>query len=91
MTSSVEWTDLDFKISVALRTTHSWYSLNYNWPPNSDLLLNNALLELIYFLIIFSGKVLLLGQKKWYGSQNVLSKYFKPENVLYSHCLFNKG
>ena len=29
---------------------HSWFDLLYNWPPNSELLLNNSLLELIYFL-----------------------------------------
>ena len=29
----------------------SWFDLLYNWPPNSELLLNNSLLELIYFLI----------------------------------------
>ena len=33
-----------------IRASHSWYSLLYNWPPNHDLLLNNSLLELIYFL-----------------------------------------
>ena len=31
----------------------SWFDLLYNWPPNSELLLNNSLLELIYFLNIF--------------------------------------
>ena len=30
----------------------SWFDLLYNWPPNSDLLCNNSLLELIYFLTI---------------------------------------
>ena len=33
------------------RALRSWYSLLYNWPPNLDLLLNNSVLELIYFLI----------------------------------------
>ena len=32
------------------RASRSWYSLLYNWPPNRDLLLNNSLLELIYFI-----------------------------------------
>ena len=27
-----------------------WFDLLYNWPPNSELLHNNSLLELIYFL-----------------------------------------
>ena len=31
--------------------SRSWFDLLYNWPPNSELLLNNSLLELIYFLI----------------------------------------
>ena len=30
--------------------TRSWFDLLYNWPPNSELLLTNSLLELIYFL-----------------------------------------
>ena len=29
---------------------HSLFDLLYNWPPNSELLLNKSLLELIYFL-----------------------------------------
>ena len=29
----------------------SWFDLLYNWPPNSELL-NNSLLELVYFLSI---------------------------------------
>ena len=33
------------------RAPRSWFDLLYNWPPNSDLLLNKSLLELIYFLI----------------------------------------
>ena len=32
------------------RAARSWFDLHYNWPPNSELLLNNSLLELIYFL-----------------------------------------
>ena len=28
----------------------SWFDLLYNWPPNSELLLNKSLLELIFFL-----------------------------------------
>ena len=31
-------------------SARSWFDLLYNWPPNSELLLNNSLLELIYFL-----------------------------------------
>ena len=38
-------------ITCAVR---SWFDLFYNWPPNSELLLNSPLLELIYFLIIAS-------------------------------------
>ena len=42
----------------------SWFYLLYNWPPNNELLLNNSLLELIYFL------------KRWYQYKRayVLSK-----------------
>ena len=32
----------------------SWFDLLYNWPTNSELLFNNSLLELTYFLIIAS-------------------------------------
>ena len=32
------------------RAARSWFDLLYNWPPNSELLFNNSLLELIYFL-----------------------------------------
>ena len=28
----------------------SWFDLHYNWPSNSELLLNKSLPELIYFL-----------------------------------------
>ena len=34
--------------------------LLYNWPPNSELLLNNSLLELIYFLNVNKNEILLL-------------------------------
>ena len=40
-------------LSVSCTTinhSRSWFDLLYNWPPNSELLLNNSLLELIYFL-----------------------------------------
>ena len=51
----------DFKINVFLSfiacsnqnksaLARSWIYLLYNWPPNNELLLNNSLLELIYFL-----------------------------------------
>ena len=33
------------------RAACSWFDLVYNWLPNSELILNNSLLELIYFLI----------------------------------------
>ena len=35
----------------ALVTAHLWFDL-YNWTPNSECLLNNSLLELIFFLSI---------------------------------------
>ena len=35
---------------IHVNHSRSWVDLLYNWPPNSELLLNNSLLELIYFL-----------------------------------------
>ena len=35
---------------VIYSDSNLWFDLLYNWPPNSELLLNNSLLELIYFL-----------------------------------------
>ena len=36
------------------RAARSWFDLLYNWPPNSELLLNKSLLELIFFLYIIT-------------------------------------
>ena len=44
---------INHSLSVSCKKINprSWFDLLYNWPPNSDLLLNKSLLELIYFLI----------------------------------------
>ena len=39
-------------IYLSITAARSWFDLLYNWPPNSEVLLNNSLLELIYFLIL---------------------------------------
>ena len=45
---------------IITRAARSWFDLLYNWTPNSELLLNNSLLELIYFLIIQHNESILI-------------------------------
>ena len=63
-TSSSAWTVEQLimvcRSVVSRRISHfwrSWYCLLCNWPPNCDLLLNNSLLELIFFLKRYSNNV----------------------------------
>ena len=44
-------------LPVLVKASRSWFDLLYNWPPNSELLLNNSLLELIYFLSNIRGSI----------------------------------
>ena len=69
--------------SLALR--RSWFDLLYNWHPNSELLYNNSLLELIYFLIIGwvvyrSNTLSPLWIRYWYCTVNL--------NILLLHYLY---
>ena len=50
---------INHTLSVSCKQTNhsrSWFDLLYNWPPNSDLILNKSLLQLIYFLSLTQFK-----------------------------------
>ena len=40
---------LESKEISSCMSARLWFDLLYNWPPNIELLLNNTMLELIYF------------------------------------------
>ena len=63
VSSTISWAGSYHKLPMfvgqlcKINLSRSWFGLLHKWPPNSELLLNNSLLELISFLITHLYKV----------------------------------